>query len=288
MIDPENTASPGWRVAGNDSPVSADWSTSRGSPSRRRASAGTMSPRRTRMTSPGTSSRAAGVIQVPSRLTRALIARFAFKASMALPAWRSSQNPTTALATSSTKMMKKSGPVPGRARQDHRDLDHPRDRPPQVGEELQERVGLRLGDLVGPVAGQPLLGLGLGETVRRRLQALLDFLQRKGLQVHVASHGHALRAGPRGTARRDGRQMSDRARRTVTSSFRRCNRGQHHTRPSRRLLSSLARLLVHLLVAATTSSGTPSTINPIAAISSAPRGRTPRSQRSSERAQASR
>ena len=39
------------------------------------------------------------------------------------------------------------------------------------------------------------------------------------MEVRVASHGHALRAGPRGTARRDGRQMSDRARRTVTSSF---------------------------------------------------------------------
>ena len=61
------------------------------------------------MTSPGTSSRAGGVIHLPSRLTRALIASLAFSASMALPAWRSSQKPTMALATSKTRMMKKSG-----------------------------------------------------------------------------------------------------------------------------------------------------------------------------------
>ena len=64
------------------------------------------------MTSPGTSSRAGGVIHVPSRLTRALIASLAFSASMALPAWRSSVYPTTPLATSSSRMMKKSGQCP--------------------------------------------------------------------------------------------------------------------------------------------------------------------------------
>jgi hypothetical protein len=68
-----------------------------------------MSPRRKRMTSPGTSSRAGGLIHFPSRFTRALIASLAFRAAMALPAWRSSQNPTTALATSRSRMMKKSG-----------------------------------------------------------------------------------------------------------------------------------------------------------------------------------
>ena len=68
-----------------------------------------MSPSRTRMTSPGTSSREAGVTHLPSRLTLALIASLAFSAAMALPAWCSSQNPTTALASSSTRMMKKSG-----------------------------------------------------------------------------------------------------------------------------------------------------------------------------------
>ena len=90
MIDPENTASPVAQVAGSDSPVRADWSTSISSPSSSRASAGTMSPRRNRMTSPGTNSRAGGLIHAPSRMTRALIASLAFRASIALPAWRSS------------------------------------------------------------------------------------------------------------------------------------------------------------------------------------------------------
>ena len=52
-------------------------------------------------------------------------------------------------------------PVPDRAGQDDGDLDHPRDRPPEVAEELQQRVGLVLGDLVRPVLRQPLRGLGL-------------------------------------------------------------------------------------------------------------------------------
>ena len=61
------------------------------------------------MTSPGTRSRAAGVIHWPSRFTRALIASLALSAAMALPAWCSSQNPTTALERSKTRMIKKSG-----------------------------------------------------------------------------------------------------------------------------------------------------------------------------------
>ena len=61
------------------------------------------------MTSPGTKSRAAGLIHFPSRFTRALIASLALSASMALPASRSSQNPTTAFAISNRRMMKKSG-----------------------------------------------------------------------------------------------------------------------------------------------------------------------------------
>jgi magnesium-transporting ATPase (P-type) len=65
--------------------------------------AGTMSPRRSWIESPGTSSRAGGVIHFPSRLTRAVTASLAFKAAMALPAWRSSQKPTTALATRSNR-----------------------------------------------------------------------------------------------------------------------------------------------------------------------------------------
>ncbi len=64
------------------------------------------------MTSPGTSSRAGGLIHWPSRNTRALIASSAFRASMALPAWCSSQNPMLALASSKIKMMMKSGQWP--------------------------------------------------------------------------------------------------------------------------------------------------------------------------------
>ncbi len=49
------------------------------------------------------------MIHLPSRLTRALIASWALRASIALPAWCSSQNPIAALATSKSRMMKKSG-----------------------------------------------------------------------------------------------------------------------------------------------------------------------------------
>ena len=68
-----------------------------------------MSPSRRRMTSPGTSSFAAGSVHFPSRLTLALIASCFLSAAMALPAWCSSQNPTTALEKSRSRMMKKSG-----------------------------------------------------------------------------------------------------------------------------------------------------------------------------------
>src|SRR5664280_1055320 len=74
-----------------------------------------MSPRRTRMTSPGTSSRAGGVTHLPSRRTLASTASFALSAAMALPAWCSSQNPTMALARSRTRMMPKSGQCWARA-----------------------------------------------------------------------------------------------------------------------------------------------------------------------------
>ncbi len=95
-------------MTGKDSPVNADWSTSTGSPASRRASAGTMSPNRSRTTSPGTNSDAFGFVHFPSRKTFALTASLAFKAAMALPAWCSSQNPTTALEASRRRMMKKS------------------------------------------------------------------------------------------------------------------------------------------------------------------------------------
>ena len=91
------------------------------------------------MTSPGTSSRAGGLTHFPSRWTRALIASLAFSAAMALPAWCSSQNPTTALATSSTQDDAEVRPMPDDRREDHRRFDHPRDRTPEIGEKFQKR-----------------------------------------------------------------------------------------------------------------------------------------------------
>ena len=67
-----------------------------------------MSPKRRRITSPGTSSLAFGVVHFPSRLARALTASLALRAAIALPAWCSSQNPTTAFEQSRSRMMKKS------------------------------------------------------------------------------------------------------------------------------------------------------------------------------------
>ena len=66
------------------------------------------------------------------------------------------------------------GPVLHRTGQDHRDLDHPRDRAPEVAEELQKRVRSVLGDLVRAVLGQALLRLGLAQPVRLSAQLLLD------------------------------------------------------------------------------------------------------------------
>ena len=119
------------------------------------------------MTSPGTSSRAAGVTHLPSRLTRALIASWALRASIALPAWCSSQKPTVALAKSRTRMMKKSGQCRSTPERITGGFDHPGDGTPEVGQQLQQRIGLLLGDLVGPVLAQPLLRLGLAEAVGR-------------------------------------------------------------------------------------------------------------------------
>ena len=58
-------------------------------------------------------------------------------------------------------------PVPDRAGQDDGDLDHPRDWAPEVAEELQQRVGLVLGDLVRPVLRQPSRRLGGAQPARR-------------------------------------------------------------------------------------------------------------------------
>ena len=103
------------------------------------------------MASPGTSSRAGGVTHLPSRFTRALIANLAFSASMALPAWRSSQKPTVGVGHQQQQDDEEVGPMPDDAGQDDRHLDHPRDGPPEIAEELQKRIGLLFLDFVGPV-----------------------------------------------------------------------------------------------------------------------------------------
>ena len=56
-----------------------------------------------------------------------------------------------ALVTSRTEIMMKSAQCRTIAAEDHRRLDHPRDRAPKIAEELQQRIGLVLGDLVRPV-----------------------------------------------------------------------------------------------------------------------------------------
>jgi hypothetical protein len=62
-------------------------------------------------------------------------------------------------------------PVPEHPGEDHGDLNHPRDRPPEVAEELEELILLLLLELVRTVAGQPFGRFALGETVLRPSQA---------------------------------------------------------------------------------------------------------------------
>ncbi len=57
-------------------------------------------------------------------------------------------------------------PVPHRAGQYDGDLDHPRNRTPEVAEELQQRVGGVLGDLIRPVLGQTSRRLGCAQSIR--------------------------------------------------------------------------------------------------------------------------
>ena len=74
-------------------------------------------------------------------------------------------------------------PMPRRRRQDHRRFDHPGDRTPEIGQELEDLVGLLLRDLVRPILRQPFLRLGFGQAVGRRTQLFLDLRQRQGLQI---------------------------------------------------------------------------------------------------------
>ena len=74
-------------------------------------------------------------------------------------------------------------PVPVNARQDHSTFDHPGDGTPEVGQELAERTGLLLLDLIGPILRQTLRRLGLAQPVRRGPKLLLHLMQGKGFQV---------------------------------------------------------------------------------------------------------
>ena len=113
-----------------------------------------------RMTSPGTNSRAGGVIHFPSRFTRALIA-----------SWPSGQRWRCRLTffpesdhgvgNKQKEDDKKIRPVPDHARENHRHFDHPRNGTPKIGEEFQERIGFLFFNLVRPILGQPFLRLGL-------------------------------------------------------------------------------------------------------------------------------
>ena len=74
-------------------------------------------------------------------------------------------------------------PMPVYRRKDHGGFDHPRDGPPEISEEFQQRIGLLFLYHVRPILAQPLCRLGLGEAVRRRAQFLLHFRQGQGFQV---------------------------------------------------------------------------------------------------------
>jgi hypothetical protein len=74
-------------------------------------------------------------------------------------------------------------PVPDHARKDHRHLDHPGNRTPEIREEFQQRIGLFFFDLVGTILGQPLCRLGLSETVRRGPQSLLHLRHGQRFQL---------------------------------------------------------------------------------------------------------
>ncbi len=87
--------------------------------------------------------------------------------------------------------MMKSGQCAQRGGEDHRHLDHPRDRTPEVGEELQERIGLALLELVGSVLEESLLGNVLGEAIRRRPESIQQVVEGDLRKVVVARLGRS-------------------------------------------------------------------------------------------------
>jgi hypothetical protein len=107
------------------------------------------------MTSPGTNSRATGVIRFPSRFTQALIAGLAFRAATALPGLAFFSESDHGVGNKQKEDDQKIRLVPDHARQNHRPFDHPRDEPSKIGEEFQERIGCLFFDLVRPILGQP-------------------------------------------------------------------------------------------------------------------------------------
>ena len=86
-------------------------------------------------------------------------------------------------------------PVPDHARQDDRNLDHPRDGPPKIAEEFYEGIGLLFFNLVGPILGQTFLRFGLTESLRRRPQFPLHLGQRQRLQVWLRIRSRPRRHG---------------------------------------------------------------------------------------------
>ncbi|WVZ11052.1 hypothetical protein V8G54_015582, partial [Vigna mungo] len=108
QVEPEKTSLPGFLVTGKDSPVRADWSILRGSPSKRRASAGTISPNLMLIKSPGTKIAASSSLHFPSLNTFVLGARPAIKAAAALPALFSSMKLMVELMSSNTTIPRKS------------------------------------------------------------------------------------------------------------------------------------------------------------------------------------
>lgn len=92
------------RSSGTDSPVSADASTCT-APRSNRASAGIRSPSSISSTSPGTNSLVATLITAPPRSTAARWGRYRPSASMARSACRSWIIATTALSTTTARMV---------------------------------------------------------------------------------------------------------------------------------------------------------------------------------------